>query len=239
MEQNSIKIIATQIAPEHQISPFEYYAEEDYAGIIFRGNKHLQTLYGTGTDDFEEAEKTLLDGYAHYFLTGVEESDDEIEYKTCREVIEDYFPRKNKYSDQEIEALKKAVFDYAAGDYFGAEEDALLEVLRVWKGQTWKTTTISGCCQGDWQNVFFRADLLSEKDIERLEKEYFNLGSEYMVRFADDPEGTEVSVYVHTWSEDEQKQEIIDCFGTGSETAENVQLRLFDHWISTPSYILA
>lgn len=48
-------------------------------------------------------------------------------------------------------------------------------------GQPWKWSIIRGCCQSDWQEVFYPVNEWGREALTAFEVEYFNTGSEWIV----------------------------------------------------------
>lgn len=240
MENNkNIKVIARQIPPEYQESPFEYCDKSYYYGIIIRGNRDFVEFYGEETDDFVTVEETLEDGYACDFLISVENGDDEVTYKNAREVIEDYFPRKDEkpYNDSEIKTLSDAVLNFADTCTQDDEDEIIFEILRLWRGQEWEKRTICGSAQSEWNTIYYKKSEWSKESLERIEAEYFNTGDEWLVRFSDQEEDDcEYSQYTTAWNDDGIKKEIADDAGV---LPEEVQLEKFSGWARSATYEIA
>lgn len=74
MENKNIKIIARQIAPEYQESPFEYGEEELYHAVI-RGNDDLKEIWGEGSETFKRVLQILEQGEFEEVLREVADGD--------------------------------------------------------------------------------------------------------------------------------------------------------------------
>lgn len=103
------------------------------------------------------------------------------------------------YTTPEYDRIKERGFN---------EKDTLRALYFLTKIK-YKMCIIRGCCQSDWQRIFYPESL--EPDILTIETEYFNLGTEY---FVDD-----YCIYCYT---DDHKKEIANYLGT---TPDNVILR--------------
>ena len=114
----------------------------------------------------------------------------------------------------------------------GANNEAIIaEALSIVTGQKWEYKQISGCCQSDWNYIYYRPDEWTEKALEYFETEYFNTGDEWRI---EDEEGDDMgSVYTHEWSDDEKKREIAENIGVNTD---DVTLYLFDGWTKTAKY---
>ena len=114
----------------------------------------------------------------------------------------------------------------------GANNEAIIaEALSIVTGKEWKCKEISGCCQSEWNYIYYRPEEWTEKALEYFEIEYFNTGDEWRI---EDEEGDDLgSVYTHEWNDDEQKREIAENIGVGPD---DVTLYLFDGWTKTAKY---
>lgn len=111
------------------------------------------------------------------------------------------------------------------------DEEIIAEALSVATGQKWEYKQISGCCQSDWNYIYYRSDRWTTKALEYFEIEYFNTGDEWRI---EDEEGDDMgSVYTHEWNDDERKREIAENIGANPD---DVTLYLFDGWTKTAKY---
>ena len=114
----------------------------------------------------------------------------------------------------------------------GADDEAIIaEALSIVTGQKWKYRQISGCCQSDWNYIYYRPEEWTERALEYFEIEYFNTGDEWRI---EDEEGDDMgSVYTHEWNDDEKKREIAGNIGVDPD---EVTLYLFDGWTKKAKY---
>ena len=114
----------------------------------------------------------------------------------------------------------------------GADNQAIIaEALSIVTGQNWEYRQIYGCCQSDWNYIYYRPEEWTKKSLEYLEIEYFNTGDEWHI---DGEEGDDFgSVYTHEWNDDEKKREIAENIGVDPD---EVTLYLFDGWTKTAKY---
>lgn len=111
------------------------------------------------------------------------------------------------------------------------DEQIIAEALSIVTGQKWEYRQISGCCQSDWNHIYYRPEEWTEKMLEYFEIEYFNTGDEWRI---EDEEGDDLGgVYTHEWNDDEKKREIAENIGV---EPEDVTLYLFDGWTRTAKY---
>lgn len=111
-------------------------------------------------------------------------------------------------------------------------EKRILRALHLVTGKRYEKRTIHGCCQGDWQEVYYPVADYSPEALYTLEIEYFNLGSEWQIKTEEeDPDG--YSLYCYTTGPDCIREEIANATG---EKPENITLRIFDGWKQIPVY---
>lgn len=101
------------------------------------------------------------------------------------------------------------------------DEDVLcdyepLEMLEKVTGKKWGKTTIRGCCQGDWQTLYYAVDEVRDECVRIVEAYYFGEIDEFAVYYGDDeecPEWAIVPRYVST----EGKRAICEHVGVNPE----------------------
>lgn len=218
------KIIAKQVPPEYQESPLFLGNEFLPDNIILDGNRsynsHTTPLYDRIMQSYDDAAREIesldtRDGYASY--------------NTATEVINDFFPaleyREKAYNTRDIHAIREALRMYGTSSYYnGRYITAMLDAIT---GGDWKNGTICGACQGDWQHVIYNSNDWSRADLDILETEYFNTGSEWIIN-------DDYSVYTHAWSNDGTRAEIASAAGV--DPADVVLLE-FTGWSRTPDYM--
>lgn len=138
------------------------------------------------------------------------------------------------FSDFEFTGYKADRLEELCNKYGarGANNEAIIaEALSIVTGQKWECKQISGCCQSDWNYIYYRPEEWTEKALEYFEIEYFNTGNEWRI---EDEEGDDMgNVYTHEWNDDERKREIAESIGVDPG---EVTLYLFDGWIKTAKY---
>lgn len=226
-----MKIYARQIAPEYQESPIYFDLE---AGA-------LEGLEIYGNRDFRSYTSTLFDRLPEILeeLAAVWDNMQTGEYNGAVWAAElrDVAPPEGRpeYTREERRDAWPALLRRWDG-----REDAqqLCDALELITGHTWDWCTLRGCCQRDWQRVIYRADAWDAGSLERLEAEYFNTGTEWIIHDGQDaPESPEdvsgYSVYCTGWSDDLIRQEIADAAGCAPS---DVVLYEFDGWTRSASY---
>lgn len=138
------------------------------------------------------------------------------------------------FSDFEFTGYKAERMEELCNKYGtrGADDEGILaEALSIVTGQKWEYKQISGCCQSDWNYIYYRPEEWTAKELEYFEIEYFNTGNEWRI---EDEEGDDMgNVYTHEWNDDEKKREIAENIGVDPD---EVTLYLFDGWIKTAKY---
>jgi hypothetical protein len=229
-----MKIHARQIAPEYQTSPIESTGYT-FPGIIFDGNRdfisHTSPIYDRIIQVYDELAVEIQcidarDGYAAY--------------KTATEAINDYIPpytyRDKPYTTRDIHAIREALRLYGTRDYYDGRY--IIEMLNALTGGNWIQTTIRGCCQSDWQDIIYDSEKYTRDDIQQLEIEYFNTGSEWIIHDENtEPETPEeicgYSVYCYGWNDEQIRAEIADAAGV---KPEDVILFKFSGYTQTAKY---
>lgn len=159
---------------------------------------------------------------------------------------EDYKRHTSDIFDNVLEALEEKDFDYInteskdierlnelAAKYYtqGANNEAIIaEALSIATGQKWEYKCIYGCCQSDWNYVYYCADLWTDKELEYFEIEYFNTGEEWRVV---DEDGEECYYYTHEWNDIYKTRELAESIGC---SVQDLTLYAFDGWERTPKY---
>ena len=138
------------------------------------------------------------------------------------------------FSDFEFTGYKAERLEELCNKYGtrGADDESIIaEALSIVTGQKWEYKQISGCCQSDWNYIYYRPEEWTAKALEYFEIEYFNTGNEWRI---EDEEGYDLgSVYTHEWNDDEKKREIAENIGVDPD---EVTLYLFDGWTKTAKY---
>ena len=246
--------VAKQIAPEHQESPmficgtFENF--ETWEDISFLGNHDLRERESDHLHNLLD----VIDDACNAFYE-LENNIESSYYDTLEEIILDFFcapcggMEKEKAKDHHDEW--KEVFTSWPDSRNNEEKEIICHALALMTGKEYDWKTIRGCCQGDWQEIYFPSEEYSKKSLEVLEAEYFNTGMEFSVH--EEPvfihEGEEekaadlaeedsftFSVYCTAWNEEEIKKQLADAIGC--DPAEVLYFE-FDHYKKLPIYRLA
>lgn len=209
-----MKIYAKQVPPEYQESPL-FYNDFFPDDIILTGNRdyksHTIPVYDAIINHYDDAA---------YYLQDLQCFGKQADYKNVTEIVNDFFPaleyREKPYSTRDIHRIRKALELYETREYF--EGDYIRDMLEAITGEAWEAATIRGCCQSDWQDVFYPVKSWSAEAIEHFETEYFNTGTEWIVHDENtEPDGPEdisgFSCYCHGWRLEDIKKEIAEAAG--------------------------
>lgn len=228
-------IYTRQVAPEFQESPI-FFDDMFPDNIAVCGNDrliaHTPAVFDRVFDALENGElaEALDDikngGYYSSF------------YKNATQAINDLLePEKARYSTRDIHALKEFVNAYTeAGSR--EENNILCKVLSIVTGREWDWQTITGCCQGDWNEVFYPVDDWSREALAAFETMYFNTGSEWIIHDEENtPEGPEevngYSCYIVADTEEGIKKELAAVAGCAPS---DIVMWEFDKFIRVPQY---
>ena len=214
------KIWARQVPPEYQESPLFWDGELDaIPGIILTGNQD----YNSHTTPEWDALMANHDD-AFRALDDTSERNEYSWYSNFTEALQDLLPptHKAKYSTREVHAWKAVLKDLWDDD---TDDDAIIQGLRLMTGKEWESTCLRGCCQGDWQNCYYDSELWDREGLDRLESEYFNTGTEWIIHDeAAPPESPEdisgYSVYCTGWNLDAIREELAAAAGCKPEDLE-------------------
>lgn len=219
-----MKLYARQINPEHQESPLYYDMPEN---IILTGNSRLHSHTTYDYDMIVQNYEVMCEFYEDIKAGNSC-------YKNVTELLKDYFP--GKYNTRTIHKFKEVLEKYGTRYYY--EGDYILGMLEVITGKEWYKTTIRGCCQSDWQDLFYSPEEWTKEEISNFETMYFNTGTEWLIHEGEEePEEPEdisgYSVYCTSWNDEGIKKEIIEAAGY---EPEEVILYEFDGYMQTPVY---
>lgn len=225
------KIYARQVPPEYQESPLFWGI--DINAEIF-GNRRFQSIT---SKLFDELPSMIED------LSCVWDNIQNGYYKddNWADELRDVVPPRGRgdYTREErkikwVDLLRR----YGGGD--NCTPRFWCDALELITGIGWNHCTLRGSCQGDWQYCIYPADDWNGNSLERLEAEYFNTGTEWIVHDGETPpNGAEdidgYSVYCVGWNDNLIRMEIADADGE-NVPIENVILYKFDGYIQTPKY---
>lgn len=211
------KYIAKQIPPEFQESPLMLEGDNWQGtwleGLCFWGNPDYK---GHKTPELEallDKLENLADDYE-----GIEQ-DGYSAYETFPEAVKGYFPDYKGEDWKAWEELCEAFLD-AEWEF---TESVICKGLALLTGKKYHYKQISGCCQGEWQIVYYPADEWDDDSLAMIEAQYFNTGEEWIVseELLDEntsPEDIEgVSYYTIGWNDEQTRQELGNAMGCKPE----------------------
>lgn len=234
-----MKYIVKQINPEYQKSPFYTFREiEGLENIFIFGNRDFCGVNVNEYDEFINQIESVLsaidDGFGETYW----------QYESFEECLKNELYGSIEMNEKIIENWEKLLNnDFDIDSYAD-----ICNALGLYTGKEWDYTIIKGCCQGDWQNVIYCVDDWSNEDIKRIEIEYFNLGSKWLIceNPIEDEELTsedfdidniehDFSMYCYSWNDNGIKEEIADCIGCN---VEDVVLFKFNGYTRIANYTM-
>ena len=209
------KIIARQVPPEYQESPFYRFLGE-LNGIILAGNNRLV--------GYNAKELALLT--AHLFdLAAILADETAADFRAALAEHAPYQYR--EYTPDEIATTWPALLERIED---GPDYQELAEALSLITGHVWDTREIRGCSQGDWQQIWYNTTFWPDSAVAALETEYFNTGTEYTLE--PDTEGF-YSIYCHGWTDEQHRAEIAENIGC---SPDEIRLLKFTGYTQIPKY---
>lgn len=212
------KYIAKQVLPEYQESPLMMEGD-NWEGTWLEG------LCIWGNTDYKEYKsyelEALLDEleYLTDEYKDIKEQSGYSAYETFSEAVNGFFP---DYKGSDWKAWGKLCEDFInAGWEF--TESIICKGLTLLTGKEYHHKQISGCCQSDWQVLYYPVDEWNNKAIQSIEAQYFNTGEEWIISDEPldedtDPEDIEgVSCYTIGWNDEQTRQELADNVGCKPE----------------------
>lgn len=212
-----MKIYARQIDPAFQESPL--FADGFWPeGVITDGNHNY---HSRTTDEYDLAKryfdemKNDWDKANYYYRWNSETSRYDVHKQrpntTIGELLDFYgFKRTDGKPWSNAQKHKwRLLMEDADLD----EDDAQCAAMELLTGHKWDCSIIRGCCQSDWQGVFYDTTLYDRKGLAWFEAEYFNTGTEWLIHDEkeepDCPENINgYAIYCYEWREDDIRAEI-------------------------------
>ena len=235
-----MKVYAKQINPEYQES---YLFDDDGMGTEY--------INVCGNKDFQSRTSKLFDRVKECLDNGeLAEAIEDIKtggyyssfYENVTQAINDLLWREDgkPYGTRQIGKLKQLVLKYS--DCRSNEEDQILvDVLSIVKEEKWDYRQINGCCQSDWNYVYYPVQYWTKEGLDAFETMYFNTGSEWVIHDEEtEPESPEdisgYSVYCISWNDEGIKKELAEAAGV---EPEEIIMYAYDHSVSVPVYRIA
>ena len=231
----SKKVYARQVPPDCQQSPL-VWGDEYPDGVIFDGNRHYNSRktpeYERLMGSIESVAYDVADIINKVYCT----------YTTVTEAIHDslYPAHKEKYTTREIKMWKDILYDYLNNARCN-KRHIYCQALSLMTGKVYAHATITGCCQSDWQEIYYPVEEYGENFVTNLGISYFNTGSEWCISDSgiepenpDDIDG--FYAYCYSWSDDDIRSEIAGHCGADPK---DVVLYKFDKYMHLPVYSVA
>lgn len=237
MKIREIKYWAVQVPPENQEDDLFYRTktgemgmEDDYytGNVILTGNNNFLSVK---TDAYRKLEDYIDDAFSSYSdLKEAWSNFDDI-----GQIVDYYFGwPKEHYSAEEVAEWEKILLAYRGV----LEEDIVEKALFLMTGKKWKSVSIRGCCQGDWQEGYINSEKISDNALDYIEACYFNTGEEYKIyESKEDFDAKENCFHIYVVNKTgDQSKAVADYFGC---KPEEIALYEFDGWERSPKYKLA
>ena len=234
-----MKIYARQIDPQYQDSRV---FDDDGNGVEYInvwGNKDYQSRTSSV---FDRVKECLDAGELAEDIEAVMEKNPSAIYGNITEAINNQLWRDDgkPYSTRQIGKLKQLVLRYS--ECRSSEEDQILvDVLSIVTGEEWDYRNIHGCCQSEWNTVYYPVKYWTKESLDAFETMYFNTGSEWIVHEGDtEPTSPEeidgCAYYCVSWNDEGIKKELAEAAGGN---VEDVVLYKYSGSVSIPTYKVA
>ena len=112
-----------------------------------------------------------------------------------------------------------------------SDDKAICKGLELLTGEKWAYKELRGTVQGDWNGCYYAVDVWTHEQLNAVEMEYFNMGTEWSIKDGDGEEWG--NTYTHFWTDEENRAEIAAVLGVNPE---DVTLYLFDGWTRMANY---
>lgn len=173
-------------------------------------------------NDIVDVEGIVIDGNRNYKSYTISEFDEVIDALEMGEFDKAYLPA--TVDAEQLDILAKHYCDSIN------PQKIIEKALSIVTGQNWEYQCIRGCCQSEWNYIYYRADLWTDKELEYFEVEYFNAGEEWRIV---DENGEECYYYTHEWNDIYKTRELAGAIGC---SVAELTLYAFDGWERTPKY---
>ncbi|MCB5926039.1 hypothetical protein NE584_08625 [Clostridium sp. DFI.5.61] len=212
-----MKIYAKQINPEFQES------------LLFEDGLFPENMVVCGNRDFKERKTAVF--------TLVENA---LDNGDLQEAIEEFLPpSEGEYSQDDITALQGLVKAYTQCSR-AETNNIFCRVLSIVDGKKWGWKIIRGCCQSDWNEIFYPVDDWNREALAAFEIEYFNMGSEWIIDDGEFNPDTDsplningYSVYITAQDEEGIRKELAAVEGC---SPSDLVLYVFEGYTRIPQY---
>lgn len=224
------KVYARQVAPEFQESP------------LFFDECFPENIAVFGNNDYEEHVPEIVEKVRN----GLEncEMDEAMNQTYYATSLEEYMMEsippvgREHYTKKELTEIENFVADYGLQSM--RDKEIFCRILSIVTGKEWASKQICGSAQSEWNNIYYSVDEWTEEALAKLEIQYFNEGTEWIVHDEEyDPVGAEdisgYSTYCTGWNDDEIRKELADSAGV---SPEDVVMYKWNGWIQTACYMM-
>lgn len=207
-------VYAKQVPSEYKESPMLkdwWDIDEISQECCIFGNNHYPTILN---DDLKEINIGMLNGDFDYEPSW--NVDDPETETTLDEVLNTHYPpkHKSKYDMDEVEAWKDIAEEWSLRH----NPDMCARALTLMTGNKWDYEILyHDVVRGrkkERQNFVYDTTKISREDLERIKMDYFNEGTEFVVKVGGKRHGT---VYCYSRDEEGMKREIADELGCDPE----------------------
>lgn len=210
-----------QISPERTESPY-CDLDEMYEGIAIFGNRDFKEIFGG--DPINKVYEALFGKSSDCFCNDFDNVGADADFDSITDCINYYLPpqSKERYSTKEIRKLKELLDEFWSANGRGMEDERFCDIASIVTGKKYDYRNIHGCCQRDWNTLYFPVDSVSDDSIRYIEGVFFNTGDEWSIR-----EGDEEVYRTYTVESDINKVrgEIADVLGV---EPSQLEMYLFD-----------
>lgn len=207
-----MKIYAKQIPPEYQNGDY-LLTEDEYfqTCVAIHGNDRLKGFNDNLIKDVESKIDDII-----YIFDNFSNSNYKNFSAACNDILYQGTTHK-PYSPRQVHKIKEFCKNY---DYKNAKNNNCF-ILSLLTGREWDYITIRGCCQSEWNILYYTDDITAEKR-DYIECVYFNMGSEWIIHDSEtEPEtADDVNGFTHycaDYKTDKIKQEIGSITGATSD----------------------
>ena len=209
------KYYCYQVDPEYQESPLDLVYPESVMDVTVFGNRNYREWFSSEIASIMK----LLRNDA--FLCDYFDCENNIDR---RYVLHEWFGKLPEISDEELHELE---------DFFGMNNpDMYARIFSILTGKDYRFFEIKGSCQRQWNYLYWSHTDHPHFDWIDFEIQYFNEGSQWVVK-EDDEDEYYYTVYCTHWKEFDIREEI--AMQLGIEPAD-VKLFKFDGYKRTPKY---
>ena len=213
------KIVAKQVPPEYQESPWDY--DERYDRHVVIGPRNWQDFWTEAYGITRFCEE-WFDFWAYM----CDPETITIPPLPIRKFLESQEIVKMSGEEWTKDELKRWIKLFDDHHGHSVSHDEVCEMLSLLDGGNWQHEQICGVVQREWADCYYDADVITKEGVDIIEANYFNLGTEWII---DD----DCSVYCYGWNDDMIRQELADAIEC---KPEEIEMHKFTGWTSVAGY---